>query len=173
MNALNEWVRIPSIKQILIVVMLAIVFVPASCGGGGDEDRDVDTSYKPPANTGLAGQYGVKVAPKGSKKGNKYFDPSAESSSTAGKLATTLSANCELNIDEKKVSCEAHRTFMESTLNWSENLTGNELSGKEEGIFEFTINHPPDSEVLVALEECIATTCTIVETTVDVSETVP
>ena len=52
MNAINEWVRIPSIKQILIVVMLAIVFVPASCGGGGDEDRDVDTSYKPPANTG-------------------------------------------------------------------------------------------------------------------------
>ena len=174
MNAINERGRISSIKQILIVVTLVIVFVSAACGGGGgDEDGDVDTSYKPPANTGLAGQYGVKVAPKGSKKGNKYFDPSAESSSTAGKLATTLSANCELNTDEKKVSCEAHRTFMESTLNWSENLTGNELSGEEEGIFEFTISHPSDSEVLVTLEECIATTCTLVETTVDASETVP
>ena len=174
MNTINEWGRISSIKQVLIVLTLVIVFVSASCGGGGgDEDGDVDTSYKPPANTGLAGQYGVKVAPKGSKKGNKYFDPSAESSSTAGKLATTLSANCELNVDEKKVSCEAHRTFMESTLNWSENLTGNELSGKEEGIFEFTISHPSDSEVLVTLEECIATTCTLVETTVDASETAP
>ena len=155
-----------------ITVVSIFTLVATSCGGG--EDDGFNPNYQPPAKgSDTASLYGVPVASPGSKKGNKYFDPSAESSSTAGKLATTLSANCELNVDEMKVSCEAHRTSMQSTLNWSENLTGNELSGEEEGIFEFAISNPSDPEVLVTLEECIATACKLAETTVDVSGTVP
>ena len=159
-----------AIKQILIVVIIGIVFVVGACGGS---DEDVDTSYKPPANKGLADQYGVKVAPKGSKLGNKYFDPSAKSSSTTGKLATTLSANCELNVDEMKVSCEAHRTSMQSTLNWSENLTNKVLSGEEEGIFEFEVATSSELKITVVLEECISTTCKTSETNVDLSKITP
>ena len=111
----------------------------------------------------------MKVAPKGSKKGNKYFDPSAESSSAAGKLATTLSANCELNVDEMKVSCEAHRTSMQSTLEWSENLSGTGISGQKEGIFEFTISDPSSSEVTVTLDECVSTACKNAKTIIELS----
>ena len=155
-----------------ITVVSIFTLVATSCGGG--EDDGFNPNYQPPAKgSDTASLYGVPVASPGSKKGNKYFDPSAESSSTAGKLATTLSANCELNVDEMKVSCEAHRTSMQSTLNWSENLTGNELSGEEEGIFEFEVATSSELKVTVVLEECISTTCTESETNVDLSKIVP
>ena len=136
----------------------------------GEAEGGFDPNYKPPSKgSDTASLYGVPVASPGSKKGNKYFDPSAESSSTAGKLATKLSADCKFNVDQMKVSCEAHRTSMQSTLRWYENATNTELLGEEEGIFEFDLANGSDSKVTVLLEECIATTCKEVGTDVSMS----
>ena len=85
-------------------------------------------------------------------------------------MTTTLSAKCDFSVVEMKISCEAHRTSMQSTLNWSESLTDNESSGEEEGIFEFAINDSTETEILGTLEECIATACKLVEATVNVSK---
>ena len=159
-------IKIPLVFLIITIVLITIVI---SCGGSDDDDG-FDPNYQPPSKgSDTASLYGVPVASPGSKKGNKYFDPSAESSSTAGKLATTLSAKCELIVDEVKVLCEAHRTSMQSTLHWSENHTNSELLGEEEGIFEFDVTIGSDSKVSVLLEECIATTCKEVDTDVDLS----
>lgn len=57
------------------------------------------------------------------------------------------------------VSCEAQRTSMKSTLNWSENLSDTEASGEKKGIFEFQISDSAAKEVLVTLEECLNTAC--------------
>ena len=159
-------IKIPLLFLILSIVLMAIGI---SCGGSDDEGG-FDPNYKPPSKgSDTASLYGVPVASPGSKKGNKYFDPSAESSSTAGKLATKLSANCGVIVDQMKVSCEAHRTSMQSTLRWSENATNTEMSGEEEGIFEFDFTAGSDSKVTVSLEECIATTCKEVGTDVFLS----
>ena len=58
---------------------------------------------------------------------------------------------------------------MQSTLRWSENATNTELSGQEQGIFEFDLTNVSDSKVTVLLEECIATTCKEVGTDVFLS----
>ena len=157
-------------RFILIALPLIIVFsaVLISCGG---EEGGYDPNYKP-AKSSMPSSGNL-----GAKTGNAFFDPtkkkepSAESSSTAGKLATKLSANCKLIVDQMKVSCEAHRTSMQSTLRWSENATNIELSGEEEGIFEFDIATGSDAKVTVLLEECIATTCKEVGTDVSLSNT--
>ena len=158
-------------RFILIALPLIIVFsaVLISCGG---EEGGYDPNYKP-----AGGETSTLGGNRGASTGNAFFDPtkkkepSAESSSTAGKLATKLSANCKLIVDQMKVSCEAHRTSMQSTLRWSENATNIELSGEEEGIFEFDIATGSDAKVTVLLEECIATTCKEVGTDVSLSNT--
>ena len=107
----------------------------------------------------------------GAKTGNEFFDPSKKNSSvsTTGKLSTKIGSECIVNSQEMKVTCEAHRTSMQSTLNWFENSTKTTLSGEEEGIFEFIISNTSDSNVLVTLEECVSTACKKSETSVDVS----
>ena len=107
----------------------------------------------------------------GAKTGNEFFDPTKKNSSpsTTGKLSTTTGSECVVNPQEMKVTCEAHRTSMQSTLNWVENYTNTTLSGEEEGIFEFPISNISDSTVLVSLEECVSTACKQSEVTVDVS----
>ena len=172
----KQWIGNLTSKQIVIYLLIITVvgiftLVATSCGGG--ERSDYDPNYKPPTSKGTVGDYGVKVAPAGSEKGNKYFDPSAKSPGTDGKLATKLDAKCEFDSQKMKVSCEAHRTSMQSILKWTENHGDQEFSGEKEGLFEFTISSPSDPEVLVILEECISTTCKLAETTVDVSGTVP
>ena len=159
MNGNAQYYYLIKIPLLFIISSIVLMTIGVSCGGSDDEGG-FDPNYKPPSKgSDTASLYGVPVASPGSKKGNKYFDPSAESSSTAGKLATKLSANCNFNVDQMKVSCEAHRTSMQSTLRWSENATNIELSGEEEGIFEFDIATGSDAKVTVLLEECIATTC--------------
>lgn len=157
---------------ILITVVSIFTLVATSCVRG--EDDAYDPNYQPPdKGSDLASMQGAKVAPSGSEEGNKYFDPSAKSSGIDGKLATKLDVKCEFDSVKVKVSCEAHRTSMQSTLKWTESHGGKESSGEKEGLFEFTINSLSDPEVLVILEECIATTCKLVETIVDVSGTLP
>ena len=169
MNGNAKYSYLIKIPLLFIISSIVLMTIGVSCGGSDDEGG-FDPNYKPPSKgSDTASLYGVPVASPGSKKGNKYFDPSAESSSTAGKLATKLSANCKFNVDQMKVSCEAHRTSMQSTLRWSENATNTELSGEEEGIFEFDLANGSDSKVTVLLEECIATTCKEVGTDVFLS----
>lgn len=158
-----------STNQIIIgvVCIVAVVAVAGFVIFTLSENK-VDSDYKPykPASWYVAGG---EVAPKGSEKGNKYFDPSSESSSTEGKLSTSLKAQCEFNSADLKVSCEAHRTTMQSTLEWSENLSGTETSGQKEGIFEFSIDDPSSSDVTVTLDECVSTACKHAETIVNLS----
>ena len=152
------------IGAVCIVAAIAVAgYIIYSLGGS-----QVDSEYKPykPASWYVAGG---EVAPKGSEKGNKYFDPSAESSSTEGKLSTSLKAKCEFNSTDLKVSCEAHRTSMQSTLEWSENLSGTETSGQKTGIFEFSIEDQNSSEVTITLDECVSTACKHAETVIDLS----
>ena len=152
------------IGAVCIVAVVAVAgYVIFSLGGS-----QVDSEYKPykPASWYVAGG---EVAPKGSEKGNKYFDPSSESSSTEGKLSTSLKAKCEFASADLTVSCEAHRTSMQSTLEWSENLSGTETSGQKTGVFEFLIDDPTSSEVTVTLDECVSTACKHAETVVDLS----
>ena len=154
-------------------IIIGVVCIVAAVAGAGFviftiSENKVDSDYKPykPASWYVAG---AKVAPKGSEKGNKYFDPSSESSSTEGKLSSSLNAKCEFNSADMKVSCEAHRTSMQSTLEWSENLSGTGISGQKEGIFEFTISDPSSSEVTVTLDECVSTACKNSETIIELS----
>ena len=169
MKGISHYSYLIKISILFIISSIVLMTIGVSCGGSDDEGG-FDPNYKPPSKgSDTASLYGVPVASPGSKKGNKYFDPSAESSSTAGKLATKLSANCEFDVDQMRVSCEAHRTSMQSTLRWSENATNTELSGQEQGIFEFDLTNVSDSKVTVLLEECIATTCKEVGTDVFLS----
>ena len=160
MKGISHYSYLIKISILFIISSIVLMTIGVSCGGS-DGEGGFDPNYKPPSKG--------SVASPGSKKGNKYFDPSAESSSTAGKLATKLSADCKFNVDQMKVSCEAHRTSMQSTLRWYENATNTELLGEEEGIFEFDLANGSDSKVTVLLEECIATTCKEVGTDVFLS----
>ena len=107
----------------------------------------------------------------GAKTGNEFFDPTKKNSSpsTTGKLSTQIGSECVFNSEDLKVTCEAYRTSMQSTLNWSENYTNTTLSGEEKGIFEFIISNPSDSKVLVTLEECVSTACKKSEITIDLN----
>ena len=107
---------------IVVIVCIVCLFtiVSISCGdedatsASVESDFKIIKNYKPPPTTNEP--VGGKVAPPGSTKGNKYFDPSAKSSSTEGKLATKLDVKCDFNSAEMKLSCEALRTSMQSTL---------------------------------------------------------
>ena len=165
------WINSLAVKQIVIIVVLIVIVVIGTAWyinyalGGDEVDTDVH-HFKAESSIDLIG---------GARGGNEFFDPTKKDSlpSTTGKLATKLDAKCDFDSREMKVSCEAHRTSMQSTLNWFENYTDTKLSGEEEGIFEYIINSPSSIKILVILEECIVTTCKLVETTVDISETVP
>ena len=111
----------------------------------------------------------------GAKTGNEFFDPTKKKSSTSttGKLSTKLGAECVFDSHEMKVTCEANRTSMQSTLNWLENHTNTTLSGEEEGMFEFIISNPSESKVVVTLEECVSTACKNSESAVDISKGSP
>ena len=91
------------------------------------------------------------------------FDPTKKQST---RLSTTLSAICDFNSAQRKVSCNASRTSDKSTLNWNEDH-GESVSGQEK--FKFLISHSSKSEILVTLEKCISTPCKEVETTVNIS----
>ena len=152
-------------RFILIALPLIIVFsaVLISCGGG--EEGGYDPNYKPTKSTmPSSGNLGAKT-------GNAFFDPTKKDSSpsTKGKLSTINRAECTFDSQDMKVTCEAYRTSMQSTLNWFEDSTETTLSGEEEGIFEFSINDISESKVLVTLEECVTTACKKSETSVDVS----
>ena len=170
MNVSSHRVNLIKIPLLFLILSIVLITMGISCGGSAEEGG-YDPNYKP-AKSSMPSSGNL-----GAKTGNAFFDPtkkkepSAESSSTAGKLATKLSANCKLIVDQMKVSCEAHRTSMQSTLRWSENVTNIELSGEEEGIFEFDIPTGSDSKVTVLLEECVATTCKEVGTDVSLSNT--
>ncbi|SVE47933.1 uncharacterized protein METZ01_LOCUS500787, partial [marine metagenome] len=132
MNGNSQHANLIKIPLLFLIISIVFITMGISCGGS-DGEGGFDPNYQPPSKgSDTASLYGVPVASPGSKKGNKYFDPAAESSSTAGKLATTLSAKCEFVVDKMNVSCEAHRTSMQSTLRWSENHTNGELFGEEE-----------------------------------------
>ena len=91
------------------------------------------------------------------------FDPTKKGST---RLSTTLSAICEFNSEQRKVSCNASRTSDKSTLSWSESQGAN-VSNQEE--FEFPISDSVKSEILITLEECLNTACNEVQTSIDVS----
>jgi len=158
----------------LVMGLCILIIIAVSCANEETESTAVDSdykiinNYKPPPSTNEP--VGGKVAPPGSEKGNKYFDPSAKSSSTDGKLSTKLGAKCEFNSVEMKLSCEAQRTSMQSTLHWTEDLLDNELSGEKKGVFEVIFNKPVERKILIILEECLNTACNKIETVVEPSD---
>ena len=160
-----------SSKQIVtgVIVFLAVVvvigYIISSIVAEDKElsEKGVTKDTKPPQTR--------EAWMAGAKTGNEFFDPTKKDSSpsTKGKLSTTNRAECTFDSQDMKVTCEAYRTSMQSTLNWFEDSTETTLSGEEEGIFEFSINNISESKVLVTLEECVSTACKQSETSVDVS----
>ena len=147
-------IRNLSTKQIIgIVITLAVVifliwYITYALKG-------FDPGYRP----GMEG--GFYAAAKKESFGN--FDPTKKGST---RLSTTLSAICEFNSEQRKVSCNASRTSDKSTLSWSESQGAN-VSNQEE--FEFPISDSVKSEILITLEECLNTACNEVQTSIDVS----
>ena len=161
-----------STKQIVIgiVCLVALIglgsYVMLTVLSGDNEltEKGVTKDTKPPQTR--------EAWMAGAKTGNEFFDPTKKnaSTSTSGKLATKLDAVCVFDSQQMKVTCEAHRTSMQSRLNWLENHTDTRSSGEEEGVFEFIITAPSDSKIVVSLEECVSTACQKSETRVDISK---
>ena len=153
-------------RFILIALPLVIVFsgVLISCGGGGE--GGYDPNYKP-----AGGETSTLGGNRGASTGNTFFDPTKKKDPSAdGTLASKLAAKCELDSGNINILCVAHRTSMKSVLQWTEDHTNQE---SDQGIFEFAITNPTNSQITVKLEECINTTCNQIEALVDVSSVAP
>lgn len=150
---ISRWISSFTPKQIIIyLVMISVAifvvwYVVEALEG-------IDPHYKPEKFNWYASA---------EKESFGNFDPTKKEST---RLSTTLSAICEFNSEQRKISCNANRTSDKSTLSWNEDHGG---SGSDQEKFEFLISDSPKYEILVTLEECISTTCKEIETAVDVS----
>ena len=145
---------------ILFLIPAAFMSLLVACGEGS-QAADTPTPEAKAVSE-------VEVEPSPTKEPPK---PEPTKPPTPTTPSTKPSITCNLDQEQRKVSCEATGYREGAQLNWSENASSKTWRGE---VFEFVL-YPEETvpKVRVALEICQVSSCHTVETVIDVSHLVP